>query len=43
VFENDNGYQMVINHREALESEQAVLSQYRIPSAYSNGLIDRGD
>jgi hypothetical protein len=43
VFENSNGYQMVINHREALDSEQAVLSQYRIPSAYSTGLIDRGD
>ena len=40
VFENSNGYQMVINHRDALESEQAVLSQYRIPSAYSTGLFD---
>lgn len=43
VFENSNGYQMVINHQEALDSEQAVLSQYRIPSAYSTGLINRGD
>lgn len=39
VFENKNGYQMVINHADALESEEAILSQYRIPSAHSVNLF----
>ncbi len=42
VFENDNGYQMVINHDEAVASEQAILQQYRVPSAYSQGLFGEG-
>ena len=40
VFENKNGYQMVINHDTALASEAQILSQYRIPSAHSVGLFD---
>ena len=40
VFENNNGYQMVINHTEAIESEASILSQYRIPAAHSAGLFD---
>ncbi len=40
VFENKNGYQMVINHTDAVESETAVLSQYRIPAPFSLGLFD---
>lgn len=39
VLENDNGYQMVINHSEAVASEQEILSRYRVPSAYSQGLF----
>ena len=39
VFENENGYQMVINHEEALSSEAQVLRQYRIPAPYSEGLL----
>jgi len=39
VFENSNGYQMVINHDAAVDSEAAILSRYRIPSAYSQGLF----
>lgn len=39
VFENSNGYQMVINRADAIASEQAILDQYRIPSAYSMGLF----
>ena len=35
VFENDNGYQMVINHQQALASAAAIRSQYRIPSPHS--------
>jgi len=39
VFRNDSGYQVVVNHEEALESEERILQQYRIPSAYSEGLF----
>ena len=39
VFENENGYQMVINHEEAIASEQDILDQYRIPAPYSVGLF----
>ncbi|MFT4863226.1 MAG: S1-C subfamily serine protease [Pseudohongiellaceae bacterium] len=39
VLENANGYQMVINQADAIASEQAILDQYRIPSAYSMGLF----
>ncbi len=40
VFENNNGYQMVINHAEATESEQSILDQYRVPAPYSLGLFN---
>jgi S1-C subfamily serine protease len=39
VFENTNGYQMVINHADAVDSEQQILDQYRIPAAYSKELF----
>jgi len=39
VFENSNGYQMVINHKEAIATESSILAQYRIPAAYSTGLF----
>ena len=39
VFENKNGYQMVINHQDAIASEAAILAQYRIPAAFSIGLF----
>ena len=39
VFENKNGYQMVINHSEAMESEASILQQYRIPAAHSPELF----
>lgn len=39
VLENDNGYQMVINHQDALDSEEEILTRYRVPSAYSQGLF----
>ena len=39
VFENKNGYQMVINHESAIASEKQILNQYRIPSAHSVGLF----
>jgi S1-C subfamily serine protease len=40
VFENKNGYQMVINHNDAIDSESQILSQYRIPAAHSVGLFE---
>jgi len=40
VFRNDSGYQVVIDHADAQASEQAILDQYRIPSAWSDGLFD---
>jgi hypothetical protein len=39
VFENKNGYQMVINHSEALKSGPSILDQYRIPSPHSPDLF----
>ena len=39
VFENNNGYQMVINHSDAIASESEILARYRIPAPYSNGLF----
>ncbi len=39
VFENDNGYQMVINHEDAVTSEERILTQYRVPAPYSPGLF----
>jgi S1-C subfamily serine protease len=40
VFENKNGYQLVINHETALASEAQILSQYRIPATHSAGLFE---
>lgn len=40
IFANSNGYQMVINHREALDTQADILARYRIPAAYSAGLFD---
>ncbi len=39
IFKNENGYQIVIDHEQALQSEQAILQQYRIPASYSDGLF----
>ncbi len=39
VFENTNGYQMVINHADAVNSEASILAQYRIPAPYSSNLF----
>lgn len=40
TFRNDTGYQVVVNHTEALESEERVLSRYRVPAPQSDGLLD---
>ena len=38
VFENSNGYQMIINHAAALASEEEILSRYQIPALRSSAL-----
>ncbi len=40
VMENKNGYQLVINHDEALASEAEILTLYQIPSAHSANLFE---
>lgn len=40
VLENDNGYQMVIEHAEAMASREQILQRYRIPSVSSPGLFE---
>lgn len=40
VLENTNGYQMVINHEAALDSEADILAQYRIPVGHSADLFE---
>lgn len=42
VFRGESGYQVVVNHQQALATETAILNQYRIPSAASDGLFDAG-
>jgi hypothetical protein len=39
VMENKNGYQLVINHADALTSASEILARYRIPAAHSIGLF----
>lgn len=39
VFSNDAGYQLVVDHAEALASEEQILRQYRVPSPWSTGLF----
>ncbi|MDX1490423.1 MAG: serine protease [Pseudohongiellaceae bacterium] len=39
VFRNSAGYQVVVDHQQAIESEAAILQQYRVPSAWSSGLF----
>jgi hypothetical protein len=40
VFRNGSGYQVVVDHEQALATEASILNQYRIPTAYSEGLFD---
>jgi hypothetical protein len=40
VFRGESGYQVVVNHEQAVASEATILNQYRIPSAVSDGLFD---
>jgi len=38
IFSDDSGYRMVIDHAQALASEDEILQIYRIPSSHSPGL-----
>jgi S1-C subfamily serine protease len=40
IFENENGYQIVINHQEAMKSEAEIFKLYKIPARYSDGLFN---
>jgi len=40
VFRNASGYQVVIDHQQALDTEQEILMRYRVPAAQSDGLLD---
>lgn len=40
VMENKNGYQLVINHEQAMKSEADILSRYQIPASYSANLFE---
>ncbi len=40
IVKDDDGYQMVIDHQQALASENDILTMYRIPSSHSPGLFD---
>ena len=40
-FENENGYQVVINHQEAMKTEADIFKLYKIPARYSAGLFDK--
>jgi hypothetical protein len=40
VMENKNGYQLVINHEQAIDSEADILSRYQIPAGYSANLFE---
>ncbi|NOQ34562.1 MAG: trypsin-like serine protease [Methylococcaceae bacterium] len=39
-FEDEHGYQMILNHQEAVDSEKEVLKLYSIPAIHSVGLFD---
>jgi S1-C subfamily serine protease len=43
VFENEQGYQIVLDHQKAIKSEQAILKLYRIPAIHSVGLFDHAN
>ncbi|MDQ7091674.1 MAG: serine protease [Methylococcales bacterium] len=41
IFENKQGYQIVLNHQEVKKSEKYILKLYRIPSIHSLGLFPK--
>ena len=41
VFENKQGYQVVLDHEKALSSERAILNLYSIPASHSKNLFNK--
>lgn len=41
VLNDKDGYQMVIDHKMAIDTRDQVLQRYRIPSHHSNGLFEK--
>lgn len=41
IFKDDDGYQLVMDHRQALATEADILELYRVPSSHSLGLFER--
>lgn len=40
-FEDKNGYQIVINHQEAMKTEADILKLYKVPARHSVGLFEK--
>lgn len=40
IFQDEDGYQMVINNPQAMATEQQVMDLYQVPRPYSYGLFD---
>ena len=40
VFRSESGFQVVVDHQQALDSELEILNRYRIPAPFSEGLFD---
>lgn len=38
---DEDGFQMVLNHKEAIETRDSVLNAYRVPAYHSKGLLDK--
>ncbi|TQV77654.1 serine protease [Exilibacterium tricleocarpae] len=41
IFKDDDGYQLVIDHQQALAAEPEILELYRIPGSHSVGLFEQ--
>lgn len=41
VFRSDSGFQLIVDHDEAVASESDILARYRIPAGYSEGLFEQ--
>lgn len=41
VFRSDSGFQLVVDHDEAMASETDILQRYRIPASHSEGLFEQ--
>jgi len=38
---DEDGSQMVLNHKDAIETRDSVLNAYRVPAYHSKGLFDK--